>query len=283
MALYNEDNSIFDPMQLPPAYKLNDDREMLIDNLLMECGEFEFIYSEPQFAKFAIMQWSKKNLGVWRELQKTMEYEYNPIHNYDREETETISGSNDTSRTIGNNGSRERNIIRDLNETIEIDNDTNVAGRNTDTGTAANVVTTDSESSQEMDSTTLNSVFGFNESTAADRNKSVVNSTTETTGLITADTQDEHSNVLTISTDTTETGTSTKENDELEKETETTKNDIDEIIENDTDSTRTMSARGNIGVTSTQQMISEQRELVLFNLTDVIIESFKMRFCLMVY
>lgn len=41
--------------------------------------------------------------------------------------------------------------------------------------------------------------------------------------------------------------------------------------------------KGNIGVTTTQQMIDEQRRSVKFNIYDYIIDSFKARFCIMVY
>ena len=40
---------------------------------------------------------------------------------------------------------------------------------------------------------------------------------------------------------------------------------------------------GNIGVTTTQQMIREEREVVQFNTIDYITQSFKKRFCVMVY
>lgn len=40
---------------------------------------------------------------------------------------------------------------------------------------------------------------------------------------------------------------------------------------------------GNIGVTTTQQMIEEQRGVVKFNMMDYIIESFIKRFCLLIY
>lgn len=40
---------------------------------------------------------------------------------------------------------------------------------------------------------------------------------------------------------------------------------------------------GNIGVTTSQQMISEQRDVVKFNIYDYIINSFINRFCLLVY
>lgn len=42
-------------------------------------------------------------------------------------------------------------------------------------------------------------------------------------------------------------------------------------------------AWGNIGVTTTQQMIGEQRSVVKFNIQDYIIEDFKKRFCLLIY
>ena len=52
---------------------------------------------------------------------------------------------------------------------------------------------------------------------------------------------------------------------------------IDETI------THSRYIKGNIGVTTTQQMIEEQRKTVKFNIYDYIIESFKARFCIMVY
>lgn len=47
--------------------------------------------------------------------------------------------------------------------------------------------------------------------------------------------------------------------------------------------TRTGRTHGNIGVTTSQQMIQSERDLVVFNLYDVIAESFIENFCLMVY
>ena len=40
---------------------------------------------------------------------------------------------------------------------------------------------------------------------------------------------------------------------------------------------------GNIGVTTTQQMIEEERRVSEFNIADYIIDSFKRRFCLLIY
>ena len=40
---------------------------------------------------------------------------------------------------------------------------------------------------------------------------------------------------------------------------------------------------GNIGVTTTQQMIKEERDVAQFNIVNYIIEDFKQRFCVLVY
>ena len=41
--------------------------------------------------------------------------------------------------------------------------------------------------------------------------------------------------------------------------------------------------QGNIGLTTTMQLITEQRELVKLNIYDMIIDAFKGRFCLLIY
>lgn len=46
---------------------------------------------------------------------------------------------------------------------------------------------------------------------------------------------------------------------------------------------RSIRRTGNIGVTSSQSLVNEQREVVLFNIYKTIADSFKKRFCLLVY
>jgi hypothetical protein len=77
--------------------------------------------------------------------------------------------------------------------------------------------------------------------------------------------------------DTTENGTIT--NTETGKDTENENVNGGRTVKH----TRTGRAHGNIGVTTSQQMIQSERDLVVFNLYDVIAESFIENFCLMVY
>lgn len=56
-----------------------------------------------------------------------------------------------------------------------------------------------------------------------------------------------------------------------------------EQIADQNEGTHTLHAHGNIGVTTTQKLIKEQRQIDLFNPYDIIIEDFKMKFCILVY
>lgn len=93
----------------------------------------------------------------------------------------------------------------------------------------------------------LNSVYGFNSSSEAPAEKNTASSTNDST--------DNRDVSETVDRDTTDTGTVNNETWE----------------------------RGNIGVLSTQNLIEQEREVDKFNLTDYIINEFKLRFCLGVY
>lgn len=107
----------------------------------------------------------------------------------------------------------------------------------------------------DVEDTTVNSVTGYNGSTYGDRDKQVFsNDDTETHSGI-DNTKATNSGV--DSTTVTHTGHDT--------------------------TTKKGRAWGNIGVTTTQQMIEAQREVVKFNVMDYIIDDFKGRFCILVY
>ena len=89
--------------------------------------------------------------------------------------------------------------------------------------------------------------------------------------------------------------TPTERDNNTQNETnESTQTDVGTVAvktsaENSTDETgnrnllRKGRAHGNIGVTTSQNMIEAERNVALYNIIDVIINSFKNRFCLQVY
>lgn len=85
--------------------------------------------------------------------------------------------------------------------------------------------------------------------------------------------------------DTTENGTITNTETGKDINEQTGKTTENENINGGRNGrhTRTGRTHGNIGVTTSQQMIQSERDLVVFNLYDVIAESFIENFCLMVY
>lgn len=74
----------------------------------------------------------------------------------------------------------------------------------------------------------------------------------------------------------TTTTTSGKDSDNRQKLTYNSQKDHADYTETDTES-------GNIGVTTTQAMLKEQRDIVQFNLYDYICQQFKRDFCVMVW
>lgn len=91
IGLYNYDNSIFENLTFPVGV----DKDLAINEILMECGEFEILYADIDFLKYQITKWGEKHYFTFEKWLKALAEEFNPIHNYDRYEeyTDTHSGS----------------------------------------------------------------------------------------------------------------------------------------------------------------------------------------------
>lgn len=279
IAAYNYDPSVLDLLELPEAI----DRPTLIDNLLMETAEREIIYSNIAFLKQAIGSWSKKNKPVWEELYKTTQYEYNPIWNKDGTtielETRNLAGSDhtidNTDRVDNLSDAETRNLsdqeTRDLTD-LETRNLTDTETRNL----------TDLETKNLSDSN-LHSVYGFNSSSAAPES--------EDEGSHTGTDTIDHTGTDTLNhtgTDTLKyTGTDTVNHTGTDTIAHTGRQDIDRTLDKATTDTGTIkhekTEQGNIGTTSTQSLILEQREVVKMNILDIIIDDFQNKFCLGIY
>lgn len=99
LALYNWDNTLFDGMLLPASI----DRDVLKDNILMECAEFEILYPNADFMKKAISRWSLKRLHAWTRLETVLYEEYDPFINIKRDEVRTITQERDLTGTVNTN------------------------------------------------------------------------------------------------------------------------------------------------------------------------------------
>ncbi len=114
LGLYNWDASILDGLNLPDGI----DRETLKTTLLAETAELELLYQNPDTMKVLIAAWAKSMYRPWERMLLALNEDYNPLHNYDRTEEWTDTGTGSTSRdttdsdTTSNSGSVTGNVTR---------------------------------------------------------------------------------------------------------------------------------------------------------------------------
>ena len=60
------------------------DKETLVNNILMNGGEFELLFSNPDFFQDMIKIWSNKWLHTFNKWQTAINIKYDPLYNYDR-------------------------------------------------------------------------------------------------------------------------------------------------------------------------------------------------------
>lgn len=159
LGLYEFNEDIFQGFNVPDGM----DRDTVLNEILLQCGNLELIYPSYNILKLAIANWSKVEQPIWTKLYNTENFDYNPIWNVD--------------------------------------------------GTVKEV----------LDGDFVGSTKGYNETNWLDNSKGK------------------------------------------------------------TDNTITTTRTGNIGVTTTQKMITEEREVSDFSTIKYIVESFKRRFCIMIY
>lgn len=128
------------------------------------------------------------------------------------------------------------------------------------TGTDTQETSLTGKNTTTANDTTNNSVVGFNGAAGGGLGESLKDKT-ETTGGSTAETEGENTGTTTINRTDADSGSASSESS----------------------NTRHGTVSGNIGVTTSQQMIEQERNVAVFNITDYIVRDFKQRFCILVY
>ena len=247
LGLWNNDHSIFDLLQLPEGFTA-DDRETVTDSILTECAELEVLYPAPSVMKNCIGIWSRKELPVWQRIYNASLLEYNPIENYRRDETETIADAR-----------KEEHSGTDTNTASG--SDTNRASGSDSTTGNSSSTTTDGGTD-----VTKNDVTGYDSNAMVPSNQQTIEH-----GM----TQSVYENA---SNSTTYGRTDTVTHGRIDSYQH------GEKIEHSGGTTRTNLAFGNIGVTTSQQMLTQEIEIAkIINVIPMIVDSFKNRFCLLVY
>lgn len=217
--LSGKDDSLFTGVTFPEGI----DRDLAINTIMLRANEFELLYHEPTFFKFAIANWANKHRWTFEKWSNALTLEYDPISNYDRTETSTITHAGTSTDEGSSSSSTESSQGSDISTTAE------------STGINAKA--------------SLNAVQQSNEFTNTDKN--------------TADT------TTTSSEDSSGSSSSTSESSYNK-------------TDNYTDTTQHR-AFGNIGVTTSQQMLESEFNIARFNVYEEIANLFIDEFCLLVY
>ena len=229
MNAYN--NDLFGLLNLPPGI----DKDTLVNNIMLRGGEFEVVYSNPDFYKSAIGLWSNKHYRTFEKWINALNIEYNPLENYDRMEDWSDSGSRTNTGTVSDSGIRKNTGTQS----------TESSGKDNFKGSG------NSTSSDEISAYNSNSFQNDKKNTTNSSNSSETNTTANNTRT-----------------------------DNLSESNSNTRTDN---LSEKTNSDRKGRAHGNIGVTTSQQMLQSELDIAKWNIYEQITDLFLSEFCIMVY
>ncbi len=99
IGMYNflnyQEIDLFQKLTLPDDV----DKEVCIQNILMQCDDKELLYPDSAFMINAIGMWSKKWQRTFQKWVDVLGLEYNPLENYDRQEAWSDSTSTSESNS----------------------------------------------------------------------------------------------------------------------------------------------------------------------------------------
>lgn len=219
------------------------DRDTLISSIILRCQEFELLYTDPEFMTAAVNVWSRKNYWTFDKWVKAINIEYEPLYNYDRTEEVTDTHEGEYSNTGSGSGYGSNTRTDNLLET--------------DDHTVINDLT------DANDVTVTHSEKAYNDTNMVDTTKDVT------------DQDQTHTGTVRTAGTTANTGTSGNQY----ADTTNSSDSGDDSYTN----THTARMYGNIGVTTSQQMLQSELDLARWNMYEHIADLFASEFCIMIY
>lgn len=303
--------SLFDGFAYPIDPENVLDKEALRNRILMRCGEFEVLYSVPEIFKLGVEVWSKAYKRTFDKWLLAAYSDYNPIENYNMRERfqedghNTHSNQSDVTRNLTGSGTHTtdqdgtRGVTEsgthNINGTTTLDTSKSLS--NTASGTTTTVSDIDNINSSSASSTKEHKVSAYDASTYAPESQDTASDTANGTAS--------EDSTVTTTTSSTNTGTETIDEDGTNNEQHTTSNTVSETSTNDVSEATSATERettgrtdaaedklhnvhlgersGNIGVTTSQQMLEQEFKVALFSIYDRIADLFVKEFCIMCY
>lgn len=283
IGMYNWDDTIFSELLLPTGI----DKDLFINSLLLQGGEFEVLYPDPNFMKNAIKIWGMKWFRTFAEWFKGTQAEWNPIYNYDRYEDARDDGYRNYSSTNNADYNESKDIdlqdkrTADLKDERTLDLKDSQTKDLTDKNTFGNTDTT----SQIKKSETEHQVAAYDSITYQPSSKDIIDN---------GDSKVDHTGTVTVNSsgtdDTAHTGTDVNKStgtDTMNKtgnETTTIKGKMSDIEGKD-NNTNVHKAHmyGNIGVTTSAAMLKEFYDIAQWNLYEHMSDVFASELLIPIY
>ena len=301
-----QDGDLFRDLTLPEGM----DKDVLVNNILMEAAPFEVAYADPEVMQDAIGFWSEASQDKWQRWADAWDYaaEFNPLENFDRTETEEISHSgtdttgNTQTRNLAGTDYRTANLQEQATKNLEDKTTKDLTDLNTknlsvlDTKNLTQLETKNLTDAETRNLTDEHQVSAFDSSTYSPKDKDLHTGTDTFTHTGT----DTITNTGTDTVATTGTDTVTHTGTDTLKHTGTDTLATTGTDKHDTSDTGTIADQGatvyghkinrnarfhgNIGVTSLAQLLTSYDAAAEdWDLYAVITQDFIKEFCVMVY
>lgn len=240
MAKYLNDGGgdLFAQMVLPAGIN----RQDLIDSIFLRGAEFEVLYADADMMQYAIGAWSRKwqhTLTKWADVLKI---DYNPLENYDRYESWSDDKSGSDSRT-GNDSRNGSDFRNESNERT---------GSNSQNGTASDSAVMNSDQTRDTDRAAYDSATY----SPVDRETTENSNNTSSASVTTAESS------------SNESGTRAEAGGHTESENRSESGTREESA------VHTGRTHGNIGVTTSQQMLQSEWEVAKLNVYEAAADLF---------
>ena len=242
-----ENSDLFELMNLPEGI----DKDTVVANILEKSSEFEVMYPDAEYVHDSLLFWSKKWFWTFDKWIKAINIKYEPLNNYDRTEEWTDNNTHSDDDTIKNTGSSTDHASGTENRTDTANATDNATGSTSFHDDASNELT--------------KSAFDSSSYSPYEKTTSSEDSLTQVTNN--SNTQSSGTTAVTSSSDASGTTSSDE-----------TRNNVGQF-----ENIHKGRMYGNIGVTTSQQMLQAELDVSMFNLYDRIADIFIQEYCIPVY
>ena len=283
IGLYNYDPTIFDNLLFPAGIV----KDIAINEILVKSGEFEVVYPDPEFLKSMIEHWGKKTYRTFEKWIEALSIEFNPLYNFDRYEeySDTRAREDERSRADIRNRKDERSHEDERNRADSRQrNDTNTRSDSKESvDNASSVSATDTTTKN--DTTTTRSVSAYDSATYQPREQEVVDNDVkvEGTGNAVSTNQSKESGSANETQSGNEIGNESEKTKASESGSETESGNATESGKENELSQHSGHLYGNIGVTTSTQLLEDFLRVERFNIYEQIADIFISEFCILVY